>query len=211
MDWRQKLRGFYAVLDRDDPSLARTLLEAARVLQIRLKGASQKEVIRVATWARQLTRDRDALVVVNDDLEAALQVGADAVHLGQNDLPIAEARRIMKERGASLLIGISPHNLPQVEAAVAGSADYLGFGPVFATRTKSNPDPVQGLDGLASAVRTAAPVPIVAIGGITPDRAAEVASAGAHAACAIAAVNQAVDPLAAAQRMAAAFLPVASE
>lgn len=201
MDWRRKLSGFYAVLDRDDPSLARALLDAAHVLQVRLKGASQKEVVGVASWARELCDERRALLVVNDDLAAALAVGADAVHLGQDDMPLAEAR----QRGGRILIGISTHDLGQVVRAVSGGADYLGFGPVYATGTKVDPDPVQGTDGLARAVRAAAGVPVVAIGGITPERAAEVAAAGAHAACAIASVNRSADPSAAGRRIAEAM------
>jgi thiamine-phosphate pyrophosphorylase len=205
MEWRRKLRGFYAVLDRDDPALARTLLTAARVLQVRLKAAPEKDVNAVASWARRLCDERGALLVVNDDLDMALEVGADAVHLGQDDLPLAEARARIGAASRRPLIGISTHNAEQVAAAVAGGADYLGFGPVFATATKRNPDPVQGLAGLAAAVRAAGPVPVVAIGGITPERAVDVAATGAWAACAIAAVNGAPDPLAAARRVADAF------
>ena len=205
MDWQGKLRGFYAVLDRDDPALASALLSAAHVLQVRLKGAPRQEVERVAAWARRLCDERGALLVVNDDLEAALAVGADAVHLGQDDLDLLTARRIVEERGAGLRIGISTHDRAQVEAAVAGGADYLGYGPVFATRTKANPDPVQGVDGLAEAVRAAGGVPVVAIGGVTPERAAALAAAGAWSACAIAAVNEASDPFAAGVAIASAF------
>lgn len=201
MDWRRKLRGFYAVLDVDDPSLARALLDAARVLQVRFKGASRKEVVRVAGWLRPLCDERGALLVVNDDVAAALEARADAVHLGQDDMPLAEARQL----AGRLLIGISTHDEAQVERAVAGGADYLGFGPIYPTSTKANPDPVQGVSGLAAAVRVARGVPIVAIGGVTPERAAELASTGAWAACSIAAVNQSSDPAAAGRRIAAAF------
>jgi thiamine-phosphate pyrophosphorylase len=199
MDWRAKLSGFYAVLDRDDAKLAEDLLSAARVLQIRFKGASRADLLRIAAWARRLTADRGALLVVNDDLEVALEAGADAVHLGQADLPLAEARR------AGILVGISTHDLDQVAAAVAGGADYLGFGPVYPTATKDNPDPVVGVAGLGAAVRAAGSVPVVGIGGITVERATEVASAGAAAACAISAVNRTADVRAAAARVAAAF------
>jgi thiamine-phosphate pyrophosphorylase len=202
MDWRAKLGGFYAILDRDDPKLADDLLSAASVLQIRLKGAPRADLLRIATWVRRLTAARGALLVVNDDLEAALAAGADAVHLGQEDLPLAEARARVGQR---LLIGVSTHDLEQVARAVAGGADYLGFGPVFATGSKADPDPVVGLDGLAAAVRTAAPIPLVAIGGITQARAREVAAAGAHAGCAISAVNQAADVRAAGAAIAGAF------
>jgi thiamine-phosphate pyrophosphorylase len=205
MDWRRKLRGFYAVLDRDDPALAGALLNAARVLQLRLKGASQGDVIALAARVRPLCDERGALLVVNDDLDAALAAGADAVHLGQDDLPLADARRRVAAHARPILVGISTHDLAQVVRAVAGGADYLGFGPVYPTATKLRADPVQGLAGLAGAVRAAGPVPIVAIGGITPERAAEVAATGAHAACAIAAVNRAADPAAAGRRIASAF------
>ncbi|HLU67439.1 MAG TPA: thiamine phosphate synthase [Kofleriaceae bacterium] len=205
MDWRDKLRGFYAVLDRDDRMLAEDLLAAARVLQVRLKGAPRGDLLRVAGWARELTAARGALLVVNDDLEAALAVGADAVHLGQDDLPLADARAEIARRGASLLVGVSTHDLEQVRRAAAGGADYLGFGPVFGTTTKERPDPTVGVELLREAVRAAAPIPVVAIGGITPGRAAEVAAAGAHAACAIAAVNRAADIAAAGRAIAAAL------
>ncbi|HEU5059501.1 MAG TPA: thiamine phosphate synthase, partial [Kofleriaceae bacterium] len=154
MTWQAKLGGFYAILDRDDPKLADDLLSAATVLQLRFKEAGRGDLLRIATWARRLTAERGALLVVNDDLEVALAAGADAVHLGQDDLPLAEARR---RAGGELVIGISTHSLEQVAVAVAGGADYLGFGPVFATGSKANPDPVVGLDGLAAAVRAAAP------------------------------------------------------
>lgn len=206
MPWRDKLRGFYAVLDRDDAALAQALLGAATVLQLRMKRAPWDERLAVCRWALPMCRAAGVLFVVNDDLELAREVGADAVHLGQDDLPVAEARR----RAPSLIVGCSTHDLPQVEAAVAAGADYLGYGPVYATRTKANPDPVQGAAALAAACRAAAPVPVVGIGGITPERAPEVAAAGAAAACAIGAVNDAADPRAAAAAMAGAFAQAAT-
>ena len=205
MDWQAKLRGFYAILDAEDRNLAEDLLTASRVLQVRLKGSDRGDLLRVGARARELTAARGALLVMNDDLEAALAVGADAVHLGQDDTPLAAARAAIARRGAALRIGISTHTLDQVRAAVAGGADYLGFGPVYGTTTKVNPDPTVGPALLAEAVRAAAPVPVVAIGGITPARAAEVAAAGAWAACSIASVNRAKDRAAAAAMIAAAF------
>ena len=95
---------------------------------------------------------------------------------------------------SDLLIGVSTHGDAQVSAAVAGGADYLGFGPVYGTRTRQNPDPVQGIQGLARAVALAGDVGVVAIGGVTPEVAAVIAATGAAAACAIGAVNQATDP-----------------
>jgi thiamine-phosphate pyrophosphorylase len=101
---------------------------------------------------------------------------------------------------------VSTHSPAQAEAAAREGADYLGFGPVFATSTKENPDPVQGVGALAEAVRRVAPVPIVAIGGITLARVGEVASAGAASACVIAAVNGAADVVSAARSVGAAFV-----
>jgi len=195
------IRGFYAVLDGDDEQLARVLVGAggARVLQVRLKDAAASDVVRVATMARRVCDDAGAKLVVNDRIDVALAVGADAVHLGQTDVPLADARAIV---GTRLAIGVSTHDLEQVRRARDGGADYLGFGPVFATQTKHNPDPVQGLTGLRAAVALSGQLPIVAIGGITIDRAREIYATGAAAICAIAAVNRAQDVAGAARAMA---------
>jgi thiamine-phosphate pyrophosphorylase len=202
MDLRDALGGFYAVLDRDDEALARALLVGAKVLQVRLKagarGADAADVLRVARMARRLCDEAGAALIVNDRIDLALAVGADGVHLGQTDLPLAEARMVA---GAKLWIGVSTHDLDQVRAACAGGADYLGYGPVFATATKANPDRVQGTAALRAAVVAAGLVPVVAIGGVTPSRAAACYAAGAAAACAISAVNDAADPRAAAHAM----------
>ena len=207
-DLSQAIRGFYAILDRDDEALAERLVmprerggAGARVLQVRLKPATTREILAAAAMARAVTRRYGALLVVNDRVDIALAADADAVHLGQDDLPVAAARAVVGDR---LWIGVSTHGDDQVRAACAAGADYLGFGPVYATTTKENPDPVQGLAGLARAVGIAGVIPVVAIGGVTPERASEIAATGAAAACAIGAVNAAVDPGSAGARIAAA-------
>jgi thiamine-phosphate pyrophosphorylase len=207
-DLSQAIRGFYAILDRDDEALTERLVTpidrggaGARVLQVRLKPASAREILAASRMARAVTRRHGAALVVNDRVDLAIAASADGVHLGQDDLPLAAVRAI----AGSLWIGVSTHSDDQVRAAVAAGADYLGFGPVFATVTKENPDPVQGLAGLARAVGLAGVIPVVAIGGITPDRAREIALSGAAAACAIGAVNAAADPGAAGARIAAAW------
>ena len=130
---------------------------------------------------------------------SVLTIGAyDGVHLGQTDLPMAEARALV---GARMWIGISTHDIKQVERAVGGGASYLGFGPMFATRTKHNPDPQQGLAGLRAAVAAAHGTPIVAIGGISAADVAAIYAAGATAICAIHAVNEAPDVTFAARAM----------
>jgi thiamine-phosphate pyrophosphorylase len=202
MSVRDAICGFYAVLDRDDPALARALVGEARVLQVRVKPAAGPvdagELVRVARMARRICDDAGAALIVNDRVDVALAVDADGVHLGQTDLPIEDARRIAPD----LWIGVSTHNVAQVRAACEAGADYLGFGPVFATTTKANPDPVQGLEGLLAAVAAAGGRPVVAIGGITVETAGEVYRTGAHAICAIHAVNRARDPRDAARQLA---------
>ena len=202
MSVRDAICGFYAVLDRDDPELARALVGEARVLQVRIKpaggGGDAGELLRIARMARRICDDAGAALIVNDRVDVALAADADGVHLGQTDLAIEEARRI----AGDLWIGVSTHNLAQVQAACQAGADYLGFGPVFATTTKANPDPVQGLDGLAAAVAAATGRPVVAIGGITVATAGDVYRTGAHAICAIGAVNGARDPRDAARQLA---------
>ena len=197
------IRGFYAVLDRDDEALAHALVDpsraGARILQVRLKTADTATLVRVCRMARSVTRAHGAALVVNDRLDVALAVGADGVHLGQTDLPVVDARRISR-----LAIGLSTHNLDQVRDAIRSGVDYIGFGPVFPTATKPDPDPVQGIAGLAAAVAEST-IPVVAIGGITPATAPQVAATGAAAACVIGAITSAPDPAAAGRQIGAAF------
>ncbi|HSD86511.1 MAG TPA: thiamine phosphate synthase [Kofleriaceae bacterium] len=190
--------GFYAVLDRDDESLARTLVGpgGAKLLQVRLKPAAVDDIVRVATMARRVCDQAGAMLVINDRVDVALLVRADAVHLGQTDLPLPAARELA---GTRLAFGISTHDARQVAAAVAQRPDYIAYGPVFATTTKQNPDPVQGLAALRAAVVAARDLPVVAIGGITPDKAREVYATGVASICAISAVNNAADVVAAAR------------
>jgi thiamine-phosphate diphosphorylase len=191
---RDAIHGFYAVLDRDDEALARSLVSEARVLQVRIKprvgGIDTRDLVQVAQMARRVCDEAGAALIVNDRVDVALASRADGVHLGQTDLPIEDARRISH----GLWIGISTHNVRQVYEACAAGADYVGFGPVFATATKENPDPVQGLVGLSAAVAAAGGRPVVAIGGITPATAGDVYRTGVQSLCAISAVNHARDP-----------------
>lgn len=201
-----RIRGFYAILDADDEALAAALVDpagcGAPVLQVRLKHARTAELLAAAQMARRVTRAVGALLIVNDRLDVALAVDADGVHLGQDDLPLAAAIHALGAARTRMLIGISTHDLAQVVAAVAGGADYLGFGPVFPTATKANPDPVVGVDGLRAACARAGQVPVVAIGGVGVDAAVALHAAGAAAACAISAVNAAPDRVAAARALA---------
>jgi thiamine-phosphate pyrophosphorylase len=206
------LRGYYAILDvtgaeAKDPSRAAaraTRLLAARpcMIQVRAKEATAAELAALARAVLPLAREAGVPLCVNDRLDVALAVGAEAVHLGQDDLPLADARRIAAGR---LIIGVSTHDAAQAAAAVAGGADYLGFGPVFPTSTKADPDPTVGLTLLHQVAAAAAPTSVVAIGGVTPALARSVAATGATAAAVISAIDHASDPTAAARSITAAF------
>jgi thiamine-phosphate diphosphorylase len=141
---------------------------------------------------RELTRTHRLLFVINDRFDLALALGADGVHLGQEDLPPA---RIPQARRAELIVGRSTHSPDQARAAREEPVDYVAFGPVFGTRSKPTTWEARGLDALAEVVRIAAPRPVVAIGGIDADNAAAVAGAGARAVAVISAVAAADDPV----------------
>lgn len=197
------VRGLYAIVDpercggRDPVQVAEAILRGGcALLQVRAKRLDDRERLALMRAVRARAKARGVPFVVNDRPDLALLVGADGLHLGQEDLPIAEARRIV----GAMTIGRSTHDLDQVRAAVAEGADLIGFGPVFATTSKENPDPVVGLEGLAAAVR-AAGVPVVAIGGITLENAADVVGAGATLAAVISAIGEAGDPEAAARAL----------
>lgn len=211
MKLRAALTGLYAILDRPDEALAHALVDpdrgGARVLQLRWKPPASEpqptmaQLHAAALMARSIAHAAGAVFIVDDHLDLALAAGADGVHLGQTDQPLDSARRQLAATRRQLWIGVSTHDLAQVDAAVRGGADYLGFGPVFATATKLNPDPVVGLDGLRAAVAAAGATPVVAIGGIDLTTAAAVAATGAAAACVIRAVNGAADPAQAAREV----------
>jgi len=209
------MRGYYAILDATPELLDDALALAARAerliaaapccLQLRAKAAGARALESAARLLVPLCRAADVPFCVNDRLDVALAVGADVVHLGQDDLPLADAQRVRAAAGRpDLLIGFSTHNPAQALAAAGAGADYIGFGPVFGTRSKANPDPTVGLAALAAVCR-AVSVPVVAIGGITLDAVPSVARAGASAAALIAAIDAAPDPSAAGRAVAAAF------
>jgi thiamine-phosphate pyrophosphorylase len=177
------------------------LAGGARVLQLRAKGASTRDLVALARVLVIHTRRAGARLIVNDRTDVALLVGADGVHLGQDDLPPAAARALL---GASAIIGVSTHSLAEVDVALrAGGIDYLAFGPIFTTRSKTDPEPALGLAALGEA-RRRCPLPLVAIGGIGLATAAAVRAAGADAVAVIGAIAQADDAAAATRALRAA-------
>ena len=153
----------------------------ARVVQVRGKDVSDADLLEAVRRALAVVRAGRGALIVNDRADVALIAGADGVHVGQDDLPPAECRRLL---GAGALIGWSTHDLAQLRTAAEQPIDYVAFGPVFATASKRGADPVVGLDGLRAA-RRCTTLPLVAIGGITRASAASVVSAGADGVAAI--------------------------
>jgi thiamine-phosphate pyrophosphorylase len=189
----------YAILDtsfcRDRSPitiLSELLKGGAKIVQLRAKELPSGEFFVLAKEARQLTREAGATFIVNDRADIALACAADGVHLGQDDLPLAAARKIL---GKDKIIGISTHDLTQAREAEAGGADYIGFGPIFGSTTKDTGYTTRGLDMLRE-IRQAVKLPIVAIGGITEQNVAEVWNAGADAAAIISDLMVAADVIA---------------
>jgi thiamine-phosphate pyrophosphorylase len=158
----------------------------ATIVQLREKHLSPREFCEQAAEALSVARPRGVPLIVNDRADIALAIGADGVHLGQDDLAPEAARRLL---GPQAIIGCSTHSIEQAAAAAASSgADYIAIGPIFTTSTKENPDPTVGLDGLRR-VRAAAPhTLLVAIGGIDREGASAALGAGADAVAVISAL-----------------------
>jgi len=146
----------------------------ARILQFRHKGQWARAVFEQAERIARQCRERGAIFVVNDRADMAMLLGA-GLHVGQDDLPPADARRLI---GSEALLGYSTHNPSQLDAAAAEPVDYVAIGPIFATASKQNPDPVVGLEELRKC-RARSNRPLVAIGGITRETARAVFAAGA--------------------------------
>ena len=173
------LRRLYAISDAsfgDPVSLAQALFDGgARLVQVRNKKASARELFnQVESILKRAPAD--ASVIVNDRVDVARITGAAGVHLGQSDIGVVEARRIL---GPDQIIGFSTHNLDQALAASKLPADYIAVGPIFPTSTKLDAEPVVGLEKLATICK-AVQKPVVAIGGIRLENAAEVLAAGPH-------------------------------
>ena len=158
-----------------------------------MKDATSRELLRAAERVAALARAAGALFLVNDRPDVARAVDADGVHLGQDDLPVGAARRVL---GPDRLVGVSTHDLGEARAAVEAGADYIGVGPIYATASKAKALPARGA-GLVAAVRGEVRCPIVAIGGITAETAPAVLAAGADAVAMIGALVRAPDPEAA--------------
>jgi thiamine-phosphate pyrophosphorylase len=177
------MHGLYAIVDAgvldqrhiDPVAFAEAVLSVSPVaLQLRAKSASARETLALLRELAPMCHRAGVRLVANDRPDLAILAGCDLVHVGQDDMPVERVRRIAPGLG----IGVSTHSLEQLDTALALRPDYVAFGPVFPTTTKANPDPVVGVAALsvAYARARAAGIPLVAIGGITCERARSIVS-----------------------------------
>jgi thiamine-phosphate pyrophosphorylase len=198
----------YVILDRSvaggrdlDPILAAVLAGGAEMIQLREKTWPSGTLFPMAQRLRARCRAAGVPFIVNDRVDVALAVDADGVHLGQDDLPPAAVRPLLKP---GMILGLSTHSVEQAKTAQAAGADYVAVGSMFPTATK----PEFQLVGpaLAREVRPVVHVPLIGIGGITPDNVGDVIAAGVDGVAVISAVCAAPDPAAAARRFIAAIV-----
>jgi thiamine-phosphate pyrophosphorylase len=176
-----RMRGLYAIADADHSTkcgvelvdLARAILAGhPAVLQIRAKHLDSRALLEVLRAVLPLSRAAQVPLFANDRPDLAVLAGCEGVHVGQEDVPVSEVRRF----APGLRVGVSTHDLAQLEREIVARPDYVAFGPVFATGSKERPDPVVGLERLAEAARRVdGRVPLVAIGGIGPEHIQDVA------------------------------------
>jgi thiamine-phosphate pyrophosphorylase len=178
-------RGLYPIVDVDAVRArglstldfaARVLAARPVLLQLRAKKLGSRETLELLRALLPICRAAGTLLFANDRPDLAVLAGADGVHVGQSDLTVADVRRF----APSLAVGVSTHDAAELDRALGERPHYVAFGPVFATSTKANPEPVVGLDELARARNRAhaAGIPLVAIGGIDRDRAPSIAGLG---------------------------------
>lgn len=152
-----------------------------RMLQVREKDMCDKELLALCRTLGSITRGSNTKLIVNDRADIAALSDADGVHLGQDDISIEDARRIV---GPNKIIGLSTHSIEQAKEVISRKPDYIGFGPIYPTPTKAKPDPTVGVELLRSVVAMS-PIPVVAIGGIDLSNLSTVLNVGARNVCAV--------------------------
>jgi thiamine-phosphate pyrophosphorylase len=199
-----RIRGLYVIIDpevtggRDPLEIAAGAIKGgARMLQLRDKLRDKGETLLLGMELQQLCQANDVLLVINDQVDLAAAIGSGGAHVGQTDLPVAEARRVLAPHQ---VVGRSNRELEQLIESQEMGADHVAFGSIYQTSTKSVGRPPQGVERLRQA-REVSKVPLVAIGGINAENVAPVVEAGADAICVTAAVGAAPDPEAAASRL----------
>ena len=186
--------GFYLVMTNPRVGYVKCAEAAVRagvkMLQLRMKHTPREEIVKVAHEVRAITRGTTTRFIVNDDPSIAAEVEADGVHVGQDDMSVAEVRAKFPSLG---IVGLSTHSLDQARAAISQKPDYIGVGPVWATPTKDIPDPTLGVETAIKMVNLV-PFPAVCIGGIDLNRIPELVRAGARNFAVVRAVCAADDP-----------------
>jgi thiamine-phosphate pyrophosphorylase len=198
------MRGLYLVTDRMlcgqrtvEEVVFMALQGGATCIQLREKDASTRDFVEEAQRIKAVMAPFRASLIINDRIDVALAVGADGVHIGQQDMPCEIARKLM---GPRALIGLSVETWEDVERAATLDADYLGVSPVFETPTKTDTKGHWGLEGLRR-IKTATRLPLVAIGGLNTANAADVIRAGADSIAVVSAICAADDPYQAARKL----------
>lgn len=193
--------GFYLVMTNPKVGYvecARAAVKAGvKIIQLRMKHCPREEIVAMAREVRAVTAGTNTLFIVNDDPSIAAEVGADGVHVGQDDMTVAEVRA---KYPSLKIVGLSTHNPDQARAAIAQKPDYIGCGPVWATPTKDIPDPTLGVE-TAVAMAKSVPFPAVCIGGIDSGRLPELIRAGAVNYAVVRAVCASDDPYAVIRRL----------
>lgn len=187
-----------ALVDRVESALS----GGVGAVQLREKDMSGRALSELAAVLLRLCRRHGVPLLINDRIDVALAVGADGIHLPADSFPVAEARRLL---GPRRLIAVSTHSEEEVADAYGAGADFAVFGPVFSTPSKSRYGPPLGLDRLRTATARA-PIPVFAIGGVTPERAPYIRDAGAFGVAAISSLLSARHPAEVAQSIAAAWI-----
>lgn len=183
---------------RDTLTVARAALAGgATIIQLRDKTASTAQLLQEGHTLRALTRAYNALLIVNDRVDIALAIDADGAHVGQDDLPAWEARKLL---GTERILGVSAGNHAEAQVGISAGADYLGVGPIFGTRSKEDAGPPVGLQ-LLRELSTNSSIPLVAIGSITAENASAAIQAGASGVAVITAVVNAEDITAATRHL----------
>ena len=204
-DRRERLRAahLYFVADRAglERALEGALAGGADLVQLRDKAATDHELLAAAAWARERCAAHGALFILNDRPDLAVAAGADGVHVGQHDMPVARARAVVGEQA---IVGLSTHSIAQAEAGARSGADYIAVGPVPATPTKAG-RPAIGLEPIRHAAAHITALPWFAIGGIDSETIGSVVGAGASRAVIVRAIANAPDPEAAVRELRAAL------
>jgi len=194
----QRIHGIYLVTDRDlciyhnlTTVIKKSILGGVRIVQLREKSCSTKEFLEIAKEIKELLKNTNIPFIINDRVDIALAVQADGVHLGQSDMPLEIARKLL---GDQAIIGISIEEFDQLHSIPSSAnIDYIGVSPIFSTPTKTDTKNIWGIEGLKK-IRRDTSLPIVAIGGINEGNAKEIISAGADSIAVVSYLCSALDP-----------------